>query len=437
MPASTIEGGPSRLICDAHNTEELPGDQVRAEGGEVTGDVAADEAYAGLGDTWTLYAEAFERNSLDGKGLPLRATVHFGNGYDNAFWDGTQMVFGDGDGKVFGRFTASLDVIGHELAHGVTEHTAGLRYQDQPGALNESMSDVFGSLVKQHKLGHDAAAADWLIGAELLIGELAGQALRSMKEPGTAYDNPILGKDPQPGHMDDYVETDDDHGGVHINSGIPNKAFYLLATTLGGPAWADPGRIWYAALTGKDIAADCDFVTFAGLTQAAAATLFGEDSAQLRAVTDAWTAVGVLGAADGAAAPVVVAADDIPGDDPPADDTSAEEPGHHEPSPDDYDSEGRDVPANAVVEVKRTGGFAGITVQRTVALHELSHHDASVWRAVLGRQTLQSLGGQDLTHPDSYCYGVSCAQPELDVRIPEQHLPDDLKGLFERTLREG
>ena len=159
-----------RLISDAQGGTRLPGTSVRGEGDPDTGDVAVTEAYDGLGDTWALYAEAFERNSLDARGLPLRASVHYGRDYDNAFWDGTQMVFGDGDGKIFGRFTASLDVIGHELAHGVTEHTAGLMYQGQPGALNESMSDVFGSLVKQRKLGHSADAADWLIGAELLIG---------------------------------------------------------------------------------------------------------------------------------------------------------------------------------------------------------------------------------------------------------------------------
>lgn len=426
LEPGTIEGGPSRLICDAHNTEELPGTTVRDEGQEPTGDLAVDEAYDGLGQTWALYAQAFARNSLDGKGLPLRATVHFGDRYDNAFWDGTQMVFGDGDGKVFGRFTASLDVIGHELAHGVTEHTAGLMYQDQPGALNESMSDVFGSLVKQHKLGQDAAAADWLIGAELLIGELAGQALRAMKAPGTAYDNPVLGKDPQPAHMDDYVRTDADHGGVHINSGIPNKAFYLVATTLGGPAWGDPGAIWYAALTGKEIAADCDFVTFAGLTQGAARALFGEDSPQLRAVTEAWSAVGVLGSAGPAA-----------GSGDPADEAAADEPGQHEPSPDDHEHEGEPVPADAVVALQRSGGFAGLTVRRTVTLEELPAPDAHAWRSVLRARRLQALGDGEPTHPDSYCYGVSCERPAVDVQIAEQHLPDDLKGLFERTLREG
>ncbi len=418
---STLDGGPQRLISDAHNTEDLPGTKVRGEGDPATDDVAATEAYDGLGDTWHLYAEAFGRNSLDDKGLPLRATVHYGSGYDNAFWDGTQMVFGDGDGRVFGRFTASIDVIGHELAHGVTEHTAGLLYQDQSGALNESLSDVFGSLVKQKALGQSADQADWLIGAELLIGEFAGQALRSMKAPGTAYDNSELGKDPQPASMADYVQTDQDHGGVHINSGIPNKAFYLVATTIGGNAWEAPGRIWYAALTGPSIAADCDFATFAGLTQAAATSLYGADSAQAAAVTAAWTEVGVIGSST--PAPGGTAGEGTP---PPAD-PGAPAPGAPAPT------------GESVVAVTRSGGLVGRTVRREVALSDLPSADESAWREVLSGshlRELHDLAAQETTHPDRFCYGVACDLPRIDVSIPEQHLPGHLRQLFDRTLSE-
>ena len=170
--------------------------------------------------------------------MRLEGYVHRGTKYNNAFWDGQEMVFGDGDGRVFTDFTGSLDVIGHELTHGVTEFTAGLEYHNQSGALNESLSDVFGSLVKQWKLGQTADQADWLVGVEVFTPMIEADALRSLKEPGTAYDNALLGKDPQPGHMSDYVElpdTDDgDNGGVHVNSGIPNKAFYLTAVGIGG-----------------------------------------------------------------------------------------------------------------------------------------------------------------------------------------------------------
>ena len=226
--------------------------------------------------------------------MPLLATVHYGRNYDNAFWDGTQMVFGDGDGVIFEPFTKSLDVIGHELAHGVTEHTAGLLYQGQSGALNESISDVFGVLVKQKALGQSAAQADWLVGAELLNPSVKGRALRDMRNPGTAYDDPRLGKDPQPADMAHYVDTQDDNGGVHINSGIPNRAFVLAADAIGGNAWDAPGAIWYAVLSGDGIKADCDFATFAGLTVAAAATAHGDGSAEQEAVRSAWEQVGVL-----------------------------------------------------------------------------------------------------------------------------------------------
>ncbi|HEV7623354.1 MAG TPA: M4 family metallopeptidase, partial [Amnibacterium sp.] len=219
-----------RSVYDTHGTETLPGRLVRDEGAAATHDVAVNEAYDGLGDTWTLYQDVYGRNSIDDRGLTLVGSVHFGQQYDNAYWDGQQMVFGDGDGVLFNRFTISVDVIGHELTHGVTGATANLSYQGQSGALNESVSDVFGSIVKQYTLNQTAEQADWLIGAGLLASDINGVALRSMKAPGTAYDDPQLGgKDPQPATMAGYVHTTSDNGGVHTNSGIPNHAFALAA----------------------------------------------------------------------------------------------------------------------------------------------------------------------------------------------------------------
>ncbi|MEO8261163.1 MAG: M4 family metallopeptidase [Pseudolysinimonas sp.] len=290
---------PNRTISDAAHTETLPGRRVRGEGDEPSGDAAADEAYDGLGATFALFDEVFGRDSIDDRGLPLDATVHYGRQYDNAFWNGKRMVFGDGDGEIFGRFTASLTVVGHELAHGVTQYLAGLVYRDQSGALNESMSDVFGALVEQYALGQDAADAGWLIGAGLFTDQVEGQALRSMKAPGTAYDDDVLGKDPQPAHFDDYIETEDDDGGVHLNSGIPNRAFYLVATALEGPAWERAGRIWYDTL-GSGLAPTTDFAGFAAATAASAIARYGEDSPEVAAVRTGWAEVGV--SEDGAAA---------------------------------------------------------------------------------------------------------------------------------------
>ncbi|WP_345750653.1 M4 family metallopeptidase [Microbacterium rhizophilus] len=293
VAGSTEPGAPDRMIFDAQGTEDLPGVQVRAEGQPATDDVAVTQAYDGLGDTYAMFWEAFARDSIDGSGMRLDASVHFGERYDNAFWDGARMVFGDGDGEIFRGFTGSLSIIGHELAHGVTERTANLVYQGQSGALNEHVSDVFGALVEQRVLGHTAQEATWLIGAGIFTDQVQGTAIRSMRAPGTAYDDPVLGEDPQPAHMSGYVETGDDNGGVHINSGIPNRAFVVLAEALGGNAWERAGRIWYETLTGDRITATATFAQFAAATSVVAAELFGDDSEEARAVTAAWDEVGV------------------------------------------------------------------------------------------------------------------------------------------------
>jgi Zn-dependent metalloprotease len=289
---------PQRAVHDAEHDTTLPGRLVRAEGAGPVEDAAVNEAYDGLGATWQMLWTAFKRDSLDGRGLPLIATVHYDEDYDNAFWDGAQMVFGDGDGVYFDGFTSCLDVIGHELTHGMTQYTAGLTYVAQSGALNESVSDVFGSLVKQHQRGQKAQDADWLVGEGLFTERVNGVALRSMKAPGTAYDDPHLGKDPQPADMDGYVDlphdSAHDNGGVHTNSGIPNRAFYLAATAIGGYAWEGAGLVWYDTITARGVPKDVDFAGFAELTFAAAKKRYGDASAQAGAVRDAWEVVKVL-----------------------------------------------------------------------------------------------------------------------------------------------
>ncbi|SIR70282.1 M4 family metallopeptidase [Microbacterium sp. RURRCA19A] len=284
---------PDRVISDAANTERLPGRRVRTEDDAATGDRSVDEAYDGLGATFDFFWDAFARDGIDGAGGSLLATVHFGEDYDNAFWNGERMVFGDGDGDVFTGFTRSLSVIAHELGHGVTEAAGGLEYQGQSGALNESLSDVFGVLAEQHALGQTADQATWLVGAGIFADAVQGTALRSMSAPGTAYDDDVLGKDPQPGHLRDYVETSDDNGGVHINSGIPNRAFFLVAKRLGGFAWEHAGLIWYRTLTSGSLSPTADFAAFAAATVATAAAEYGEKSEEVDAVRAAWAGVGV------------------------------------------------------------------------------------------------------------------------------------------------
>jgi len=293
-----VAGEKQRIVYDAKNGSQLPGTPARNEGDPATGDTAVDEAYDGSGVTFDLYSDIYSRNSIDNNGMRLDSTVHYQKGYDNAFWNGQQMVYGDGDEdlpeaqRLFNRFTAALDVIGHELTHGVTQFEAGLVYWDQSGALNESMSDVFGSLVKQYQRQETADQANWIIGEGLFTSNVNGVGIRSMKAPGTAYDDPVLGKDPQPGHMDDYVKTIEDNGGVHINSGIPNHAFYVTSIELGGNAWEKAGKIWYKTLTEK-LTQRATFQEAADLTYQAAGELYGTGSLEQIAVRKGWSEVGI------------------------------------------------------------------------------------------------------------------------------------------------
>lgn len=283
-------GQKRRTLYDAEHLQRLPGKLVRGETDAPVRDAAANEAFDGLGATYDFYAEVVGRRSIDGHGERLDASVHFGRRYDNAFWNGREMVFGDGDGHLFQGFTRCLEVIGHELTHGVIETEAALVYEGQPGALNESFADVLGVLVKQWKLGQTVEQASWLVGEGLLAPGVHGVALRSMKAPGTAYDDRRLGKDPQPAAMKDYLETEDDNGGVHVNSGIPNHAFYLAAKAFGGHAWEKAGKIWYHALC-NTLARSSDFAGAAQATAISARTLLGEGAEEV--VKKAWAAVGV------------------------------------------------------------------------------------------------------------------------------------------------
>ncbi|MEU6537887.1 M4 family metallopeptidase [Streptomyces sp. NPDC047000] len=293
-PAPPTQFVLTRTIYDADHSAVLPGHEVRGEGDPPTLDGTVNRAYESLGLTFMFFQNIYGRHSIDDANLPLDATAHYRRRFNNALWNGSQMVFGDGDGVVFNDFTISHDIAAHELFHGVTQYTAGLVYQDQSGALNESVSDVFGSLVKQYDRHQTADQADWLIGAGLFTPAVRGQALRSLKDPGSAFDDPQLGgKDDQPKHMSGYIHTSADNGGVHANSGIPNHAFYLVATAIGGFAWEKAGRIWYETMTSGQLAENCTFQEFADVTGNTAKRLYDTGS-ELAAVEDAWRAVGVL-----------------------------------------------------------------------------------------------------------------------------------------------
>jgi Zn-dependent metalloprotease len=247
-------GKAARLVYDCKNkymtskeAEEqgTPLDLLRKEQGPVTGDASADKAFEYAGIVRNYFKKELNRDSIDNANMDLILNVHYGEKYMNAFWDGDEMTFGDGNGEIFVDFASSLDVVAHELAHGVTQWEANLEYDGQSGALNEHFSDVFGTVITQYLEGQNEDTADWLIGDEIMGPKLEGEALRSMREPGTAFDNALMGKDRQPAHMNDYYHYPDDNHGVHINSGIPNKAFYLTAKEIGT---FKAGLIWYNAL---------------------------------------------------------------------------------------------------------------------------------------------------------------------------------------------
>jgi subtilisin len=306
-PTAARRTGLRRQVYNCEGFDDLPGDMVRSENDQPVADMAANQAFDHTGTTWKFFKQVFSRESVDDHGRTLTSSVHYSQNYGNAFWNGNQMVYGDGDGKVFQNFTNSLEVIAHELTHGVTQFSAQLPYQDQQGALNESFSDVFGCLVKQWSLGQSVDEADWLIGAGILAPGVKGRALRDMANPGTAFDDPILGKDEQPGHMKDYVETTDDDGGVHINSGIPNLAFVLAAKAIGGRAWDVTGKIWYVTLTER-LTSTADFRKCAEETISVARDLYPNDISIARKVADAWVGVGVLDTVPAGAAQLVPAA---------------------------------------------------------------------------------------------------------------------------------
>ncbi|MFC9760071.1 M4 family metallopeptidase [Streptomyces sp. NPDC056921] len=285
---------PRREIYDAGNKDSLPGTLVRSEGEGATEDEMVNAVYDALGTTFDFLLTAYGRNSLDGKGGPMQATVHYREKFANVFWDGERLVLGDGDGTIFQlRPRDLLDVVAASVLKEILNPT--LQYFGETGALCESIADIFASLVKQYSLGQSADQADWLLGTGMLAPGIKAKALRSLAAPGTAYDDPRMGKDPQSADMehDAAMRLHQDNGGVHINSGIPNRAFYLAATAIGGNAWEKTGRIWYDAATSGKLSEEATFADFAKLTAAVAEDLYGTGD-ELEAVNNAWKTVGVL-----------------------------------------------------------------------------------------------------------------------------------------------
>jgi len=286
------DGKKDRLVYDAKNkgSSFLPGKLVRKEGEPKSKDPAVNEAYDYAGVTYDFYDKMFQRNSLDDHGMTLVSCVHVGRNFNNAFWDGERMAYGDGDGVVFIRFTKALDVVGHELSHGVVSHTSNLEYRNESGALNEHFADVFGTLIKQWHKKQTVTKADWLIGADIMGPGTKARAIRTFTAELAFEDDPNLGTDPQPKRLKDKYTGTSDSGGVHINSGIPNHAFYLAAMSLGGNAWTRLGKVWYRTMLALNQTSD--FAEMVQMTTQNAGTLFGTGSTEEKAVTKAWQQVG-------------------------------------------------------------------------------------------------------------------------------------------------
>lgn len=296
MPAMAAIPSPTRekhrLVYTMNNSPNrfrLPGRLRRSEGGDQVRDEAVNEAYDFSGYTYDFYQQVFGRNSIDGRGMSLISSVHFGRSYNNAFWNGEQMVYGDGDGTIFVRFSRALDVVGHELTHGVVQHTSNLVYQDEPGALNEHFADVMGALIEHWHNGWTVDQADWYMGGEIMAPSLGVKGLRTFTGEKAYVDHPILGTDPQPKHMRDKYTGEDDNGGVHYNSGIPNYAFYLVAMALGGRSWEKAGQIWYQTLLRLN--SFSEFQETAAMTYEVATRLYSQTEAN--AVRGAWQEVGI------------------------------------------------------------------------------------------------------------------------------------------------
>ncbi|HWQ12708.1 MAG TPA: M4 family metallopeptidase [Roseiflexaceae bacterium] len=291
----SLANGKRRITYTAGNTTRLPGRKLIDEG-ERSRDRVAQAAHDGAGVVYDYYFENFQRDAIDDQGSPIISTVNFGSDAEdaeNAAWIGElqQMVYGDG-GEIFRPLSLGLDVVAHELTHGITDNTAGLIYQGQAGALNESYSDVFAALIDSD---------DWTMGEDVVLSPpYPTPVLRSLEDPnlGGRYDpNDPLGSVGQPAHVDEYANLPNsrraDNGGVHVNSGIPNRAAFLVAQAIGREK---TGQIYYRTLT-QYLTPGVDFFDAARATVRSAEELYGANEA--RAVRTAFAQVGLdVGGAD-------------------------------------------------------------------------------------------------------------------------------------------
>lgn len=242
-----------RRTFTAQNLEITPGELVRSENQPPVADQVVNAAHDNAGVVYDYFRNTFGRDSIDGAGMPIISTVHYGVSFNNAFWDGSQMVYGDGDGVQFAPLAQGLDVVAHELTHGIIEYTADLNYSDQSGALNEAFADIFAALID---------SANWDIGETIYTPAIPADALRYGADPTRSGD---------PGVWGEYLRTSLDSGGVHSNSGIFFRLAYEIGTTIGR---AKTAAIFYRVLSQK-LTRTSDFVVARNLTIATCDELIG------------------------------------------------------------------------------------------------------------------------------------------------------------------
>lgn len=280
-----LAASPDVAVYNSKNTQNLPGSLVTKP--KTSKDNTAKRCFTETTSVAKFYKSVFGRNSIDNAGMTLLSSIHYGSRYNNAMWNGSQMIYGDGDGQLFTDFTGGNDVIGHELTHGVTQHTLQLAYSGDAGGLNESMSDCFGSMFRQWEAGQDVTKADWLIGANI-IGPAAAargyKCLRNMANPAdksALAAQPVLYSQITPG-MD-----------PHYSSGPPNLAFATACLTLGGKSWERVGQIWYGALTTSGVNPNMTIPQFAARTRQIAAQMYAKQAEVGAAVDAGWKKIGL------------------------------------------------------------------------------------------------------------------------------------------------
>ena len=282
---TSLATAPKVTVYDCKQTQTLPGTPVANP--KASADATCKRAFNETSKVAQFYKQVFKRNSIDNAGMTMMSSVHYGHKFNNAMWNGTQMIYGDGDGKIFVDFTNGNDVIGHELTHGVTQNSLQLGYSDDAGGLNESVSDCFGSMFRQWQANQTAAAADWLIGKDIMGSAANAKGFTCLRNMANPVDKKALA--PQPTKYAQVTPGMD----PHYSSGPPNLAFCVACQTAGGKSWETVGQVWYAVLTGSGPHPTMKMSDFANRTRQVAGQLFAAKPAIGAAIDKGWKTVGL------------------------------------------------------------------------------------------------------------------------------------------------